>query len=181
MKETRPVSVTVERRVKRGAVPAMVPAFAELQRQHGLCEDRAGWWARIVLNTGAIVEVSRMDGEPERQWLVDATYSASGLPFEVHGFGSRATRKAQITPVLTDAVMRAVDDATPAEPGELAWRVTIDAKDGTEPAAADYADRELAESMFDAWCELAGEVRLIRKSTGTTIRRRFAPAPTVEV
>lgn len=60
---------------------------------------------------------------------------------------------------------------------------------GTVENAAEYVHRDSADAMFDAWSETLrdygnGEVRLVRLSTGATVRRTWMaphsrPAPKV--
>lgn len=61
-------------------------------------------FARFTAN-GMTHQASRYDDES--QWRIDATFSASGLPFEVHGTGSRCCAKS----LLADEVGAILDAA----------------------------------------------------------------------
>lgn len=77
---------TAKRRTKRGLMASLVfdrPATPDIE----------GWYVRIVLEDGAALDLSQLDGEDG--WTIDATYGPTGLPGFSNGYGARylATRR----------------------------------------------------------------------------------------
>ena len=89
---TRTASLMVN--ADSGPVPVDVHLDAVDRR---LSRNGEGWFARISTGAGTI-EASRLDGETG--WRVDARFSRTGLPFEVHGYGSRCCAKTRLAPEI---------------------------------------------------------------------------------
>ncbi len=83
-----------------------LPVVVVLERRTTISGRREGWFAAVEDAAGRRFEFSKLDGvgglSGEPTWYIDAVFGATGLPVEVHGFGSRACRKSAASVALAE-------------------------------------------------------------------------------